>query len=98
MLDARASASAANPVNSSFGAVSTNALDTIQKQATVLAASGSGMSPSKALEAVLRANPALYESMEEERSAAMVTPSGRKQYLQSLAQRMPSLGLSSHIG
>lgn len=99
LLDQRAAKSAENPINPSFGAVSTGSIDALVKQATTLATnSGGQMSASKAMEATLKANPNLYLQYEDERAMAALTPGGIRKYVGEMAGRMPSLGLSAEIG
>lgn len=99
LLDKRAAKSAEAQINPAFGTVSTDALDSVVKQANAMTTNSNGaVAGSKAFEAALRTNPALYMQYDNERAIAALTPMGIQKYVREAAARMPALGLSAQIG
>lgn len=95
LYKSRASMSASNSINPNFGAVSTAAVDTIEKQVSTLTASDPSLSKEKALERVLKANPNLYAQVEEDRMWALQSQSGSRNYSRALTESLERMGLST---
>jgi len=78
--------------------VSTDSLDQITTAVESLVNSGGSLSRSKAMEKVLRANPRLYKTYDNERTVAALTPMGMESYVNAIVPRFAALGLGTNVG
>jgi hypothetical protein len=89
--DLRAEKSSAARVDSNFGIVTSNSMDTMDQQARSLSRSA-GISLAKAYQRLLADNPGLYQDYLDEREQNMLTSKSKREYIGQLAARFAAQG------